>query len=65
MGRTIDRMYQSAGLRQQRLQTKALRQLAAQPAPIAVPAGWYYAHGDPAWSVRYWDGQQWTAHFKP
>lgn len=25
----------------------------------ALPAGWYYAEGDPAGTQRYWDGAQW------
>lgn len=27
----------------------------------ATPPGWYHASGDPAGTVRYWDGTTWTA----
>jgi hypothetical protein len=33
--------------------------------PLVAVAGWYPCGGDPAGSVRYWDGAQWTSGFKP
>jgi uncharacterized RDD family membrane protein YckC len=30
-----------------------------------MPAGWYYASGDPAGTVRYWDGELWQGEPVP
>lgn len=53
-----------------RAQTRLLREqldLQRQMVPQSTgPApGWYAAVGDPLGSVRWWDGVQWTAGFKP
>ena len=33
--------------------------------PQTQPSGWYYAHGDPAGTQRFWDGSSWQGGPQP